>query len=206
MIDPRNLGDRLDAADALDRVAHPVPPRRPQSDTERTDQGRTARRLAGPPLHPLLTDPPIGFWTSAVVLDIGGGWRAERAADALVGLGVAAAFPTAAAGLADSSEFNEPEQRSGVVHAAANLAATGLYALSFVARRRGARSTGVALGFAGAAAATLGGFLGRHLTFRRGADVNQTAGVSSNTDWAEITVDGTNQRSDLPPCRRPARR
>lgn len=191
MIDPRGLGERLEAAESLERLARPayraahrVLPRGPTKDV-------LHGVWLGHPLHPLLTDLPIGFWTSAFVLDVIGGRRARPAADVLVALGVAAALPTAATGLADWSELNEPERRSGLVHAAANLAATTLYALSFLARRRGERGRGVALGIAGATAATLGGFLGGHLTFRRAAGVNQTAGVSTVTDWAEITADDT---------------
>lgn len=191
MIDPRNLGERLEATEALDRLARPAH----QAITRLLPQGPTKDALhgvwLGHPLHPLLTDLPIGFWTSAFVLDIVGGRRAQPAADALVGLGVASALPTAAAGLADWSELNQPERRSGAVHAIANLAATTLYALSFVARRRRKRGSGIALGMAGATAATLGGFLGGHLTFRRAAGVNQAAGVSTDTTWADITVDGT---------------
>src|SRR5437764_1331628 len=42
----------------------------------------------GHPLHPLLTDLPIGFWTSAFTLDLVGGRRSRRAATQLVGWGV----------------------------------------------------------------------------------------------------------------------
>src|SRR5215218_11489198 len=43
----------------------------------------------GHALHPLLTDLPIGTWTSAVLLDWLGGARSEQAADRLIGLGIA---------------------------------------------------------------------------------------------------------------------
>jgi nitrite reductase/ring-hydroxylating ferredoxin subunit/uncharacterized membrane protein len=145
----------------------------------------------GHPMHPLLTDLPIGFWTSAFVLDLLGGTEAQRAADALVGIGVVSAVPTALAGLADWSELNRPERRTGLVHAVANLAATTLYGLSFVARRQGRRPRGVALGTAGALAATVGGFLGGHLTFRRAAAVNRAVDAPVNADWAEVSVAGT---------------
>lgn len=191
MIDPRDIGDRLEATEGLDRLADPVHdlasrlvPRGPAKDA-------LHGVWLGHPLHPLLTDLPIGFWTSAFVLDLIGGRRAQPAADALVGLGVATALPTAAAGLADWSELNQPERRSGLVHAAANVAATALYGLSYLARRRGYRARGVALGMAGATAATVGGFLGGHLTFRRAAGVNQAAAVPAATDWGDVTVEGT---------------
>lgn len=191
LMSARLLGERLEATEALDRLADPAH----QAASRMLPRGRFKDVLhgvwLGHPLHPLLTDLPIGFWSSAFVLDIVGGRQARPAADALVGLGVAAAVPTAAAGLADWSELNAPERRSGAVHAVANLAATTLYAMSLVARRRDRRAGGVALGMAGAAAATIGGFLGGHLTFRRAAGVNQTAAVPTDTDWTDLSLDGS---------------
>jgi nitrite reductase/ring-hydroxylating ferredoxin subunit/uncharacterized membrane protein len=190
-MDPRNLGERLQGAAALDRIAQPahkavttVLPRGPLKDV-------LHGVWLGHPLHPLLTDLPIGFWTSAVVLDLLGGRRARPAADALVGLGVGAALPTAAAGFADWSELDEPERRPGLAHATANVAATLLYGLSFLARRRGRRTRGVLLGLLGATVATAGGFLGGHLTYRRAAGVNAAAHAPSPTEWTEIRLDGT---------------
>lgn len=190
-MDPRNLGERLDAASAIDRVGEPVH----RAVTALLPRGPAKDALhgvwLGHPLHPLLTDLPIGFWTSAFVLDLIGGRRAQPAADALVGIGVAAALPTAAAGLADWSELNTPERRTGLVHAVANVAATAVFGLSFLARRRSQRVTGVVLGMAGAATATAGGFLGGHLSFRRGAGVNQTLAAPNAEEWTELRVEGT---------------
>src|SRR5215207_7861517 len=50
----------------------------------------------GHALHPLLTDLPIGTYTSAVLLDWLGGRDGEAAADRLVGLGLLFTLPTAA--------------------------------------------------------------------------------------------------------------
>ena len=108
----------------------------------------------GHPLHPLLTDLPIGFWTSAWVLDLVGGKGGRRAAQQLVGLGVVSALPTAAAGLSDWSDTTGAPRRVGLVHAAANSIALLSYALSWRARRKGSHWTGVAWGMVGAAAAT----------------------------------------------------
>jgi nitrite reductase/ring-hydroxylating ferredoxin subunit/uncharacterized membrane protein len=190
-MEPRNLGEHLEAAAALDRVAGPAHravsaalPRGPVKDA-------LHGVWLGHPLHPVLTDLPIGFWTSAFVLDVLGRRAHQPAADALVGFGVVAALPTAAAGLADWSELNAPERRVGLVHAAANLAATSLYGLSFVARRRGRRTRGVLLGLAGASAATVGGFLGGHLAFRRAAGVNHAAEAPAPVDWTNVQVEGS---------------
>jgi nitrite reductase/ring-hydroxylating ferredoxin subunit/uncharacterized membrane protein len=189
-MDPRNLGERLEGNEALDRFSRPVE----QVVGKLIPRGRFKDTLhgvwLGHPLHPLLTDLPIGFWTSAFVLDLAGGRRARTAADTLVGLGVLTALPTAAAGVADWSELNQPERRTGLVHATANLTATALYGLSLLARRRGRRTTGVILGMAGATAATLGGFLGGHLTFRRASGVNRAADAPAASDWTELSVEG----------------
>ena len=55
----------------------------------------------GHPLHPMLTDLPIGFWTCSFVLDALGGERAEESSTTLVGMGVLAAVPTAVSGWSD---------------------------------------------------------------------------------------------------------
>jgi nitrite reductase/ring-hydroxylating ferredoxin subunit/uncharacterized membrane protein len=187
---PNRLGERLEATEAIDRVAGPVR----RQVTAILPSGPVKDALhgvwLGHPLHPVLTDLPIGFWTSAVVLDLVGGRGARPAADALVGVGVAAALPTAAAGLADWSDLDEPVRRAGIVHAAANVAATALYGLSFLARRRGHRAGGVALGLAGAAVASAGGFLGGHLVYRRAAGVSRAADAPAPADWTEIQTDG----------------
>ena len=195
-MDPRNLGERLEATDAIDRVAGPAY----RTVTSVLPSGPVKDVLhgvwLGHPLHPALTDLPIGFWTSAFVLDLVGGRPARPAADALVGVGVATALPTAAAGLADWSDMDKPERRSGLVHAAANVAATALYGLSYLARRRGHRTGGVMLGLAGATAATAGAFLGGHLAYRRGAGVSRAVAAPAPEDWTEIQVEGTLTRGE----------
>src|SRR5437763_9123830 len=67
----------------------------------------------GRPLHPMLTDVVIGSWTSASVLDMLGGKRAERAADQLILIANVAALPTIAAGLSDWAELWGAQERVG---------------------------------------------------------------------------------------------
>jgi len=118
----------------------------------------------GHALHPLLTDLPIGFWTSANVLDIVGGRRSRAASTRLVGLGVLSAAPTALTGWAEWAVADRQVQRVGVVHALSNATAIGLYAASWRARHQTRHGRGVLLGLAGATVATVGGFLGGHMT------------------------------------------
>src|SRR5678815_5050976 len=64
--------------------------------------------LSGAPLghrlHPMLTDIPIGCWTSASVLDVLA-WRSGRAsARRLTALGIVSALPMVASGLSEWSD------------------------------------------------------------------------------------------------------
>jgi uncharacterized membrane protein len=121
----------------------------------------------GHALHPLLTDFPLGAWMSASFLDLFGGPGARRPAQRLIGFGLLAAVPTAAAGLAEWRQTAGGARRIGVVHAAVNSTATVLYGSSWVARRLGSHRSAVALGVAGGLIATTGGYFGGHLSLVR---------------------------------------
>ena len=123
----------------------------------------------GHAVHPLLTDLPIGFWTSAFALDLVGGRAGRPMAQRLIGLGVLAVPATALTGLSDWRAADETwVQRAGLVHAAANALAAVAYWRSWSARRRGAYGRGLAWSFGGAALATAGGYLGGHLAYGSG--------------------------------------
>jgi nitrite reductase/ring-hydroxylating ferredoxin subunit len=136
----------------------------------------------GHPLHPLLTDLPIGFWTSAWALDIIGGRSNRAAAQRLVGLGILSAIPTAAAGLSDWADTTREPRRVGFVHAIAMEIAVIAYVLSWRARRRGRYAKGVWWGMIGAGAATAGGALGGHLSFALGVGVDNNA-FTTGGEW-----------------------
>jgi uncharacterized membrane protein len=132
----------------------------------------------GHALHPIMTDVPIGTWTSAVLLDWTGGEESRSAADRLLLAGVLAAGATVATGWsdwADAEQGSAAVRRSGLVHAAANATATALMIGSYVARKRGARRRGKLLSLAGSAALGAGGWLGGHLSYTLGAGVTACA-------------------------------
>lgn len=143
----------------------------------------------GHPVHPLLTDLPIGAWASAGVLDlleILGVKGGDPQAGTLIGLGILAAIPTALSGASDlSDEYDGDVLAAGAAHALGNAAALGLYTASYLARRRGHRCLGISLGFLGAGAMAASGFLGGHLVFRRGLGVNRTAFDQPISDWTK---------------------
>lgn len=126
----------------------------------------------GHPVHPMGVQVPIGAWLSAAVLDAVPGH--ERAASVLIGVGVLSAVPSAVTGFIDWSELHEQQQRVGIVHAAGNAAATGLYVASWIARRRGRPAAGRVLGYLGLGAVSAAGFLGGHLAYRQAAGANHT--------------------------------
>jgi uncharacterized membrane protein len=144
----------------------------------------------GHPLHPVLTDFPIGFWSGAVVLDLLGGERTEAAADTLVGLGIASALPTAAAGLAEYNRVTKPTTRIATVHAVANTVALACMTGSFAARRSGHRGTGRAFALLGTGALMLGGYLGGHLTYAEGVGVEEpgSEGRSNEPQRGEVST------------------
>ena len=127
----------------------------------------------GHPLHPALTDIPIGAWTAAQVLDAIG---ADDAADLAIGVGLIGALGAAVTGLADWSETNDRARNIGLVHGILNVVATGLYAASLITRKRKrSRQTGVALSMLGYATAFASAYLGGHLVFAEQIGVDHTA-------------------------------
>src|SRR5690349_3167207 len=104
--------ERVGRVEALDRAAAPMAQlvKRLAPSQSRVKDLLSGTWL-GHPLHPLLTDIPIGSFTSASVLDLIGGERAEQAADRLVDLGLASAVVTAAAGASDWSDTYGDQMR-----------------------------------------------------------------------------------------------
>jgi nitrite reductase/ring-hydroxylating ferredoxin subunit/uncharacterized membrane protein len=178
------LVEQIEQATALDPAADRVGDVVAQAIPHGPAKDFLSGTWLGHAVHPMLTDVPIGCWTSAFVLDIIGGKKSRPAAQLLVGLGVVSALPTAASGAADWSDTGGRERRVGLVHAAANTSAVVLYAWSWKARRQNRHARGVALGFLGATAATVGGYLGGHLLARRGIGVDNTAFHAGPSEWA----------------------
>jgi nitrite reductase/ring-hydroxylating ferredoxin subunit/uncharacterized membrane protein len=186
---PHEMATRVGKIGALDRVGGPL------ADGVKRVVGKGPLKdllsgtWLGHPLHPLLTDIPIGSLTSASLLDVLAGPRGEQAADVLVGIGVLSALPTAASGMADWSESYGAERRVGVVHAAANVLGVGLYATSLIARRRGNRTAGKSLGLLGMGVMTVGGHLGGYLGWARGVGVNNAFWQHEIGEWSPVLDD-----------------
>jgi nitrite reductase/ring-hydroxylating ferredoxin subunit/uncharacterized membrane protein len=136
--------------------------------------------------HPVMVPLPIGFWSGALVFDLLATRRARWAADVLVGSGIAAAVPTAAAGLSDWSDTVGEARRVGLVHATCNTLALACYSASLAARLLGRRKAGVGLGLAGATAMTAGGFLGGHLSYVQAVGVERKWLAGGPKEWTAV--------------------
>jgi len=137
----------------------------------------------GHTLHPVMTDLPIGAWTSATALDLVGGKESEVASRRLIALGILASVPTALSGFSDYSDTMGEERRVGLTHAAFNVAALALFAASYGARHNGSSLKGKGLSLLGMGAASVGAYLGGHLLLDMGVGVDHTAYESGPGDW-----------------------
>ncbi|MEO6260312.1 MAG: DUF2231 domain-containing protein [Thermoanaerobaculia bacterium] len=177
IIDTIAKQDWLDqAADPLQEAVHGV---------FAGEAGRAIKNLLhgtwlGHPLHPVLTDIPIGAWTVAAILDVleavSDREEISTAADAAIAVGIAGSLGAAVTGLTDWSDTSDKGRKVGLVHGVLNLAATGLYVTSLVMRRRNkSRGTAVGLSMLGYALCSSSAWLGGHLVFGEQIGVDHTA-------------------------------
>src|SRR4051812_8492503 len=130
----------------------------------------------GPPLHPVLTDLPVGGLTTAVTLDVIGsatGSRTiDRQADGALAVAVASSVVAAVTGISDWRYLRGENRRLAAGHGLLNVLGLVCNATSvglrFSGRRRAGRvASGLGTAIAGAAA-----HLGGELTFEKGVRVD----------------------------------
>jgi nitrite reductase/ring-hydroxylating ferredoxin subunit/uncharacterized membrane protein len=177
---------RLEEAEALDQPAEAVVAVVGPATRPRLVKNALSGTWLGHRFHPLLVPLPIGFWSGALVFDLLATRRARWAADVLVGSGIVAAVPTAAAGLSDWADAEPEGRRVGLVHAGCNTLALACYSASLVARLLGRRKAGVGLGLAGATAISVGGYLGGHLAYVQAVGVEKRRFAGGPKDWTAV--------------------
>ena len=154
-------------------------------------------RWVGHPLHPALSDLPIGLWAGVVVLDATDRDPAPRrgidAAAMLSTAGIVAAGATVVTGLSDWTVSNDQDRRVGLFHGLLNAAALGLQGASLGTRIAGHRGTARALGAASLAVTAAAGYLGGHLVFTQGVMVSRVAWATGPRRWTRAL-----QEADLP--------
>ena len=156
----------------------------------------------GHPLHPVLTDIPVGSWTTALVCDameeITGRKEFARGADLAVGVGLIGALGAAVTGLTDWSDTDGRARKIGVTHGLMNIAAAGLYTASWACRKNGNRGAGRGLGILGYAIAFGSAWLGGSLVYNEQVGVNHAAGGAAlPRDWVTVMAE-TDLKPDQP--------
>ncbi len=162
--------DRIARIAWLDALAGAVQPaiRRARDGAPRAIKNLLHGTLLGHPLHPALTDVPIGAWSVTAIMDLfalAGHEEAAVAADASLAVGLLGAAGAIVTGYAEWSDTAGPPRALGFAHAVCNAAGTGAYAASLTLRARGRRRSAVALAFAGYAFVGFASYLGGELSF-----------------------------------------
>jgi nitrite reductase/ring-hydroxylating ferredoxin subunit/uncharacterized membrane protein len=176
----------VEALPFLDDIADDVQPKVQEAVAA---GGTTARDVLDgvwleAPLHPVLTDVPVGAWTAALVfdgLDIATGREPVRhAADASLVFGTLGALGAAVTGLSDWRYLSGGSRRMGVAHALLNTIGLVLSIVSIILRASGRRNAGRLTFLTGYSisgmAAHLGGELSYHYGLRVDRNVFQGAG------------------------------
>jgi nitrite reductase/ring-hydroxylating ferredoxin subunit/uncharacterized membrane protein len=157
--------------------------------------GKTVKNLLngtwlGHPLHPVLTDVPIGAWICTFVLDTAAGMSDSReirtAADITLATGLAASIGAAGTGWTDWSDTYGKDRRVGLLHGLTMAAAVVTYAVALIARVAGARRAGIILSNTGLAVASAGAYLGGDQVFDLGYGVNHTAHHQGPGDFVPV--------------------
>ncbi len=193
----------VDALPFLDKISEVVQPK----VQEAVDAGGTTARNAldgtwlESPLHPALTDVPVGSWTAALVfdgLDVVSDSRAMRnAADASLAFGVLGALGAAITGISDWRYLEGGSRRMGVAHGLLNAVGLVLSITSLVLRAAGRRNAGRLTFLAGYSVSGMAAHLGGELSYNYGLRVNRNAFEDEPEEFvavmdeAELPQDGT---------------
>ncbi len=200
----------VDALPFLDRVAEGV---QPKVENAVEAGGTTARNVLDGvwfegPLHPALTDLPLGSWTAAAAfdgLDLATDSRAMRnAADASLAFGVVGALGAAVTGLSDWRYLSGGSRRMGIAHGLLNTIGLVLSIASLILRAAGRRNAGRLTFLAGYSVSGLAAHLGGELSYHYGLRVDHNAFQGSGPDEFtpvldedELTQDGSMRRVEV---------
>ncbi len=143
----------------------------------------------GHPLHPAITDVPIGAFVVALVLDIMG---ARPAATAAIGVGVLFMIIAALVGYADYIDLDDKPRRFGTVHSSLMLLAAVLYLVSFAMRvgwfGAGGGDAAVWLSVVGFVIVISSAYVGGELVYNMGTQVDRHAWRGGGTKWTAVEV------------------
>ncbi len=145
------------------------------------------------PLHPVVTDVPVGSWTLAMLLDgmdmLTGSESLGEASGIATGFGALAASGAIVTGLMDWTDTDPPEVTVGLAHGLTNILGTTLFTASFLMRwRNGWKTSGshLLLSALGYGIITFGAYLGGSLVYREGVMINRNAYRKGPKDFTPV--------------------
>ncbi len=145
------------------------------------------------PLHPLLTDVPVGAWTVTLLLYIAAlffGVNGIGIAIALaMGLGILAALAAIATGFMDWMDVDPTELAVGFIHALVNITGTILFIIAWIMLHTSQWQVSMANfipALVGYLVMALGAYLGGELVFRLGTMINRNAYRSGPKDFTPV--------------------
>jgi nitrite reductase/ring-hydroxylating ferredoxin subunit/uncharacterized membrane protein len=190
----RNLSGRLvESQGWLDKLADPL-----QNWLRRFSSAPNVTKLKnilqgtwlGHPVHPVVTDIPIGSWTATMVFDTL--WLASedpvmaRGADITLTLGLVGAGLSAITGLNDWSDTDATDRRVGTAHGLLNACVALMNLISYGLRRAGKRRAGILLSGTGYVLTLFSAYLGGELSFAKGIGVNHVAWEAGPDEFTPV--------------------
>jgi nitrite reductase/ring-hydroxylating ferredoxin subunit/uncharacterized membrane protein len=188
----------VDQQQALDHLSDQIQPLVRDAFNAMGPTGRKVKNALhgtwlGHPLHPALTDVPLGAWTAALALDamesISGRRELGAGADAAIAVGLVGAAGAAVTGLTDWSETSGRARKVGLLHGLLNAGATALYTTSLVLRSRKKRNAGMGFAMLGFAVSSVSAYLGGHLVFGEQIGVNHAAAQEMPKEFVPVLTD-----------------
>jgi nitrite reductase/ring-hydroxylating ferredoxin subunit len=144
----------------------------------------------GAPLHPALTDVPVGSWTAALLLDTAAALTGDEtlsgAADRVLAVGTIAALPAVATGLNDLRDLVGQSRQVAMVHAVLNVVGLSFSAASVGYRAAGRRGLGRGFSATGFLISSSAAHLGGMLAFGLGIRVNRTVGQTISESFVPV--------------------
>lgn len=147
----------------------------------------------GHPVHPMLTDIPLGAWAATLLLDTIGVFNDSEdlaeGADLTLLLGLAGAIGSAAAGITDWSDTEGTDRRVGILHGLLNSGVTVTNIASYALRKAGMRRTGVMLSGLSYLVLAYAASLGGELSYAKGIGVNHVAWEGGSDDFVAVLAE-----------------
>lgn len=196
----------VEQQEALDRLSDQIQPLVRDAFKSAGPTGRELKNILhgtwlGHPLHPALTDVPLGAWTAALALDamesISGRKELGAGADAAIAVGLVGAAGAAVTGLTDWSETNGRARKVGLLHGLLNVGATVLYTTSLVLRRQKKRNAGRGFAMLGFAVSSASAYLGGHLVFGEQIGVNHAAAQEMPKEFVPVLADAELREGEM---------